>query len=526
MAVKTSPNIPPFVRFCTASVPMVFDNSMSYYECLCALTKFLQDDVINVINNNAQQLEGLLEGFTELKNYVDNYFDNLDVQEEINAKLDEMAEGGQLAGIIAQFLAAAPVFGYHTIAEMAAATNLANGSIARVIGNTSAAAGDGAYYLIRTRIEADDPDGVNLVAIGDTLVGVRVQDPVANDLAALTTRVNDIDAPKWVFIGDSYSQGYSPDGNTTSWSTLLKQKMGLDNAHCTIADYGGAGFSNPSHPFYQIVADMSADPAVDYVLIAGGANDTTGSLSDVRSGVQQTMANIATKFPNCKRVYVAWIGGRADNYHGNIHLANSYWVKACQEYGAEYLPNLQYPMFYGGNFASDNVHPNQTGQTAIANALYQAVNGTYTFMSFDEVVFSSNADMFSSSSTTLHKYSINNTSYIASYQGVIYLNVGTHDPFSWGHGASIKVGKFSRTTGILGTNYYNNTGYNIGNVIIHDTQQGWYTINCTMYIDEDADVYLRMQDAATYTHSGYDSFSSIDNVQIPMFMINYITDLM
>ena len=186
MATEKSPNVPPFVRFCAASVPMVFDNSMSYYECLCALTKFIQD-LVNTVNYNATQLDGLQEGFKELKDYVDNYFATLDVQEEINNKLDEMAEGGQLAGIIAQFLAASPVFAYHTIAEMAAATNLSNGTIARVIGNTTATDGDGAYYLIRTVDPSDDPDGVNLVAIGDTLVGVRVND---GNLDAAVTTIN------------------------------------------------------------------------------------------------------------------------------------------------------------------------------------------------------------------------------------------------------------------------------------------------------------------------------------------------
>ena len=87
MAEK-SPNVPPFVRFCAASVPMVFNNSMSYYECLCALTKFIQD-LVNTVNFNATQLDGLQDSFTQLKNYVDNYFANLDVQEEINNKLEK-----------------------------------------------------------------------------------------------------------------------------------------------------------------------------------------------------------------------------------------------------------------------------------------------------------------------------------------------------------------------------------------------------------------------------------------------------
>ena len=190
MAVEKAKNVPPFVRFCTASVPMVFDDSMSYYECLCALTKFLQTNVIDVINNNADLLEALQGQFIELKGYVDNYFANLDVQEEINNKLDEMAEGGQLAGIIAQFLAAAPVFAYDNIEAMSEATNLSNGCIARVLGNTLASAGDGAYYRVRTKEVGESADGFYKVAIGATLIADRIQNVDANAIAALDEVVN------------------------------------------------------------------------------------------------------------------------------------------------------------------------------------------------------------------------------------------------------------------------------------------------------------------------------------------------
>ena len=43
--------------------------------------------------------------FDELKSYVMNYFDNLDVQQEINNKLDAMYEGGQLSLLIAPYVA-------------------------------------------------------------------------------------------------------------------------------------------------------------------------------------------------------------------------------------------------------------------------------------------------------------------------------------------------------------------------------------------------------------------------------------
>lgn len=168
MATEKAPNVPPFVSFCTASVPMVFDNSMSYYECLCALSKYLQD-LANTVNFNATQLDGLQESFKTLKEYVDNYFANLDVQEEINNKLDEMAEGGELAAIIAQFLELGPVFAYDTVSDMSAAENLTAGCVAKTLGYTTAGDGKAAFYKIET-LDEQDIDGNVYIAVGDSLV--------------------------------------------------------------------------------------------------------------------------------------------------------------------------------------------------------------------------------------------------------------------------------------------------------------------------------------------------------------------
>lgn len=100
---RRMPNVPPFVKFVCANVPMVFDDSLSYYEALCALWKYIQG-MTDVINNNATLEEEYIEKFNELKTFVDEYFDNLDVQEEINNKLDQMAESGVLQDIILAYL--------------------------------------------------------------------------------------------------------------------------------------------------------------------------------------------------------------------------------------------------------------------------------------------------------------------------------------------------------------------------------------------------------------------------------------
>lgn len=103
--VKFSRPVPPFVRYCAATIPTVFDDSLSYYECLCALWKWLQDNLVDVINDNAAITEDLQIKVKELKEFVENYFANLDVQEEINNKLDEMAENGTLQEIVESAIA-------------------------------------------------------------------------------------------------------------------------------------------------------------------------------------------------------------------------------------------------------------------------------------------------------------------------------------------------------------------------------------------------------------------------------------
>lgn len=84
-----------FTRYIAKTIPLAFDESMSYYECLCALLKYLNETIVPDINN-------VNTGLSELYSYVEHYFDNLDIQEEVNNKLDAMVEDGTLANIINQ----------------------------------------------------------------------------------------------------------------------------------------------------------------------------------------------------------------------------------------------------------------------------------------------------------------------------------------------------------------------------------------------------------------------------------------
>lgn len=155
------PNVPPFVKFVASAVPMVFDNSLSYYEALCALWKYVQG-MTDVINNNATLEEEYIIKFNELKSFVDNYFDNLDVQEEINNKLDAMVEDGTLPELINAFLQANVAWVFDTVADMQLATNLIAGSYARTLGFHTANDGGGALYKIS---DTGVANGMDVIAI-------------------------------------------------------------------------------------------------------------------------------------------------------------------------------------------------------------------------------------------------------------------------------------------------------------------------------------------------------------------------
>lgn len=99
--------LPPFKRVCLTigEIPSTYIESLTYIELLTWLCNFLENTVIPSVNNNAEALKEVQEKFIELKNYINDYFKNLDVQTEINKKLDEMAESGEIQDFLIQYVA-------------------------------------------------------------------------------------------------------------------------------------------------------------------------------------------------------------------------------------------------------------------------------------------------------------------------------------------------------------------------------------------------------------------------------------
>lgn len=159
--------LPPFKAWLASNIPAVYDNTMTYYEELCALIKYLQDVVIPALNHNAEAVTTIATAVEQLQKYVEDYFKNLDVQEEINNKLDQMTEDGTLQEIIGAYLNATAVWGFDTVADMKASTNLIDGSYARTMGYYAKNDGGGGLYKIRNITNDDVIDEGSIVEMND-----------------------------------------------------------------------------------------------------------------------------------------------------------------------------------------------------------------------------------------------------------------------------------------------------------------------------------------------------------------------
>ena len=205
-----------FTNYIFKAIPLAFDESLSYYECLCGLLNYLKNTVIPVLNNNADAIVTLQNNINEfetninqemanfkqttnesiaifeqsvnqtvqeLQNYVNNYFANLDVQDEINNKLDQMVISGVLPEIIDAYLSIKSLLAFDTVASMKISTNLINGSYARTLGYYSVNDGGGALYKIRTKTLADTEENGKIIFIGLNLVADLIYDKNINVLS-------------------------------------------------------------------------------------------------------------------------------------------------------------------------------------------------------------------------------------------------------------------------------------------------------------------------------------------------------
>lgn len=351
------------------ALPTSFIDSMSYYEMIAWLVNYIRTEVVPAVNNNAEAVQE-----------IQQWISTLDLQDEVDNKIEEMAENGELATIIAQIVDLGTVFGYNTIAAMAAADNLTNGSICRVLGNTNYTTGDGAFYKVRALLNTDVIDGVNKVTLTNTdnLIAVRIPDAglnatnaklktVTNNSSNFAQNIITLTPQTVLFAGDSLTYGQDPDTELQSahpFPLLLQtfvRDWFADNTLLTCLNYGVGGAKSEyglSH-FNDYLAQHPTTIFWEY-----GTNDITQDVP------------IATIIDNLDQFYQKCIDNNIElivlistfNY-GNLkrqtgmRLLREELISYCENRGIQYVDVYRYVKnIYESltiphrNLQTDNVH--------------------------------------------------------------------------------------------------------------------------------------------------------------------------
>ena len=318
--------ISPFKKLCITigNLPTAYIESMSYYEGLTFLVNYLANNVIPAVNNNSEVVKELQDQFVILKNYVDNYFENLDVQEEINNKLDEMADNGELTDIIAQYLGLAGILAYSTVADMKAAENLVEGSKCCTYGYYNINDGGAASYNIRKVLNTDVIDEASIIALNDdTLIAELV--------------CNEVNVKTFGCYGDGIHDDYANLNKAISYAKTNDKKLTSPEGNTYLIETG-IDLSNVNMDFSN--SKITTSQNIDIVTI--DSNNYYGNIS-----------NLVIDCNDCANIGLYLKLSKKHNFN-NITLDNIYSI------------GIKYDTGYENNLININLNDqNSNGSTGI-----------------------------------------------------------------------------------------------------------------------------------------------------------------
>jgi hypothetical protein len=232
--------------------------------------------VTNFENSVNETVADYIEQFNQLHDYVHDYFDNLDVQEEINNKLDEMVEQGTLQEIVAEYLNSKAVFGFDNVADMKSATNFIDGSYAETLGYYSKNDGGKATYKIRKMTNDDVIDEKFIIEIsGDPTNELVAELVISNPLNVLQIGCTENNLPNTIayvldkgiqdiyvpaknftitepIVIDEHRTKITIDGNITSENNIVAIKV---LSYFNVINFNGKYTGNGKNTFMQLADD-------------------------------------------------------------------------------------------------------------------------------------------------------------------------------------------------------------------------------------------------------------------------------
>ncbi len=231
----------------------------------------------------------------------------------------------------------------------------------------------------RSEIISKDSGGNTVLTSSDGALYINTKNPIKYNGRTVDLEPG-IHFKNYILIGDSYAGGWTPDGNVTSWSTLLHGLLN-GNLYGTITQ-GGAGLSANLTGDFNLTTKIDSfanSDDVDAIICCCGRNDISNYsiASGVRDGIKNFVNKCHEKFKNA-RIYIGFIGWDLNKteYASDKSFNMSVAIANYQNVNADYTYiNTDFIMRQRSFMASDGKHPNQNGQNALAYGIQCALYG-------------------------------------------------------------------------------------------------------------------------------------------------------
>ena len=220
------------------------------------------------------------------------------------------------------------------------------------------------------------------LASGAVTEGKIANYAVTSDKLAEATR-NMLNPKGIICLGDSYGQGWTPDGMVNSWINFFKSKVEQYGYTVYSSALGGAGFwrDDSSKRFSTLATNLIATltdaqkQSIGTVVVGGGYNDRANTRADIYTGMVNLRSVINTNLPNVSRVLVFPFGMGVQGLTTGDHASFTYstivdmiknYVDANAEARLGTIVGNSYMVLRRNTlFSSDYVHPKENGQYEI-----------------------------------------------------------------------------------------------------------------------------------------------------------------
>lgn len=266
-----------------------------------------------------------------------------------------------------------------------------------------------------------------------------------------------------IYIGDSYAEGYTPDGSVAPWTTYCNSVLGSSLGEFYISALGGAGFLGDQYGratflslLKKLEGTISDKESITDILVAGCVNDLNGNASTIPTYLEAFSTYAKATYPKAK-LWIAPVGRTTRVSDINkLKTFLTYW-SASVIYGFNYINRSNLILHFENYFSSDGLHPNASGQRAIGSYLGTALlGGGISIFNTDVTTFSS--DTVTIGDNTIEVYFDNEVINVLKSNNSVYV-LNTPTSMTFGRDFQLALGKIN--TGCIKANTIDEVTINV-----------------------------------------------------------------